>query len=349
MHGEYKVPGGKLVVAQVEVEAGKIARAQISGDFFLEPEEALEPLSAALIGQGSNASVQLLANAVRASLPEDAMLFGFSPEAVAIAVRRALGIAKTWQDFEWEIVHSKAVSPLMHIALDEVLSREVAAGHRAPTLRIWEWERAAVILGSFQSVRNEVDAEAAKSLGIEVVRRSTGGGAMFVEPGNTITYSLYAPVDLVADLGIADSYAFLDNWVLKALHAVGIEAVYKPLNDIAGPKGKIGGAAQKRFSSKTVLHHATLAYDIDADRMMQVLRIGREKLSDKGTTSAAKRVDPVRSQTGMERKDILDVMKATFAELNGASFGDITAEEYRAAEELVATKYGTEEWLYKLP
>lgn len=349
MHGEYKVPNGKLVVADVDVADGYISDVRISGDFFLEPEEALGPICASLAGKSMDASVQELASAIREALPADAQLFGFSPEAVAIAVRRAMGVAKTWQDFEWQIVHAKPASPLMHIALDEVLANEVAAGRRAPTLRFWEWDRAAVILGSFQSVKNEVDMEAAKDLNVQIVRRPTGGGAMFVEKDNTITYSLYAPVDLVSDMAFADSYAFLDNWVLKALNAIGIEAVYKPLNDITSPQGKIGGAAQKRFRNKTVLHHVTMAYDMDATKMMQVLRIGREKLSDKGTASAAKRVDPVRSQTGMERAAVIDAMKKTFTDLNGGIVSDITDDEYSAAEELVAKKYGTEEWLYKLP
>lgn len=350
MHGEYKVPGGKLIVADIETAAGRIASAQISGDFFLEPEEALFALSEALVGLDEGASVQQVAAAIRGALPEGAQLFGFSPEGVAIAVRRALGLAKTWQDFEWNIIDAEPLSPAMHVAMDEVLSHEVAAGRRAPTLRFWTWDQSAIIIGSFQSLKNEVDMEAARELGVEVVRRATGGGAMFVEPGSAITYSLYAPVELVADMGFADSYAFLDNWVLKALNSVGIEAVYKPLNDISSPKGKIGGAAQKRFgSNSTVLHHVTMAYDMDADKMLRVLRIGREKLSDKGTASAGKRVDPVRSQSGMARDEVITAMKAMFVELNGGVAGDITEAEYRAAEALVASKYGTEEWLNKLP
>jgi lipoate-protein ligase A len=151
-------------------------------------------------------------------------------------------------------------------------------------------------------------------------------------------------------MGFADSYAFLDNWVLKALNAIGIEAVYKPLNDISSPNGKIGGAAQKRFgSNSTVLHHVTMAYDIDADKMMRVLRIGREKLSDKGTASAGKRVDPVRSQSGLSRDEVIAAMKNTFVELNGGVAGDITEAEYQAAAALVEAKYGTAEWLCKLP
>ncbi|WP_218821701.1 lipoate--protein ligase family protein, partial [Staphylococcus aureus] len=164
---------------------------------------------------------------------------------------------------------------------------------------------------------------------------------MFVEPGSTITYSLYAPGELVRDMSFADSYAFLDDWVLKALNSLGIDAFYKPLNDISSSKGKIGGAAQKRFSKGTVLHHVTMAYDMDAEKMVKVLRIGREKLSDEGTASAGKRVDPVRSQTGLPREEVIKRMKETFVSLNGGVSSTITPEEYAAAEKLVVEKFST--------
>ena len=202
-----------------------------------------------------------------------------------------------------------------------------------PSLRIWEWASNAVIIGSFQSLRNEVDLEAAARHDVTVVRRISGGGAMFVEPGNTITYSLYVPGSLVEGLSFAASYAFLDDWVLGALADVGINARYVPLNDIASPAGKIAGAAQKRLVGGAVLHHVTMAYDIDADKMLDVLRIGREKMSDKGIKSANKRVDPLRSQTGLSREAIVDAMIAHFdgrygltpVELDAATIAEATA------------------------
>ncbi|WP_316859530.1 biotin/lipoate A/B protein ligase family protein [uncultured Cohaesibacter sp.] len=349
MHGEYKVHGGKLVVADLEVVDGAMSAVQIAGDFFLEPAEALNDICLSLEGMPVESSVEDITSKLKKSLPEGAALIGFSLEAIAIAVRRALGVSKSWRDYEWQIIDSEAVSPAMHLALDDVLANEVASGRRAPTLRFWEWDRAAVIVGAFQSLKNEVDLQAAEELNVEIVRRVTGGGAMFVEKGTAITYSLYAPTDLVADMSFADSYAFLDNWVLKALNGLGIDAYYKPLNDITSSKGKIGGAAQKRYHRNTVLHHVTMAYDMDAAKMMQVLRIGREKLSDKGTASAAKRVDPVRSQTGMERRAVIDQMKETFVSLNGGREGQITPEEYAAAEKLVKEKFSTKEWLHHIP
>src|SRR5205085_6558329 len=140
---------------------------------------------------------------------------------------------------------------------------------------------------SFQSVRNEVDLGEAARFGIDVVRRISGGGAMFMEAGSVVTYSLYAPGDLVRGMSFAESYAYLDDWVLEALRSLGIDATYQPLNDIASSAGKIGGAAQKRLGDGAVLHHVTMSYDMDREEMVKVLRIGRDKLSYNGTTSAA--------------------------------------------------------------
>lgn len=349
MHGEYKVPGGKLVVVDLDVVDERLANVRLAGDFFLEPDEALEAINGALTGLPASSDSKAIADAVRLALPAGAVLLGFSPEAVAVVVRRSLTRATSWRDYEWSLVHAPAVSPVMHLALDEVLTNAVAAGTRAPTLRFWEWDESAVVIGSFQSVKNEVDPDGAAKHGFEVVRRITGGGAMMMEKGSVVTYSIYVPTDLVQGMSFAESYAFLDAWAIEALQGMGIDASYQPLNDITSPKGKIGGAAQKRLGAGAVLHHVTMSYDMDGQKMTEVLRIGREKISDKGIASAAKRVDPLRSQTGLSRAEIIERMEQTFVRLYGATPGVITPEEYRAAEELVRTKFSTPEWLYRVP
>jgi len=349
VHGEYKVPGGKLVVVDLEVDDGVIRDFRLAGDFFLEPDDALPLIDAAVDGLPATTDAAGIAAAVRGALPEDAVLLGFTPEAVGVAVRRALSRASTWQDYDWEIIHEGPISPNEHLALDQVLTEEVGAGRRGPTLRIWEWDQPAVVIGSFQSLKNEVDPEGAARYGVEVVRRISGGGAMFMDAGAIISYSLYVPTDLVQGMTFADSYAYLDEWVIEALKSLGIEAYYQPLNDISSTKGKIGGAAQKRLGTGSLLHHATMSYDMDGEKMVQVLRIGREKMSDKGTTSAAKRVDPLRSQTGLTRAEIIDRLIATFTKLYGAHEGHVTDAERQRAQELVATKFATKEWLERVP
>lgn len=349
MHGEYKVPGGKLVVVDLEVVDGAIQQFRLAGDFFLEPDDALPLIDAAVNGLPATTDAAGIAAAVRSALPEDAVLLGFTPDSVGVAVRRALSRASSWRDHAWQVVHEGPISPNEHLALDQVLTEEVGAGRRGPTLRIWEWDESAVVIGSFQSLRNEVDPEGAAKYGVQVVRRISGGGAMFMEAGAIISYSLYVPADLVQGMTFADSYAYLDEWVIEALKTLGIDAYYQPLNDIASAKGKIGGAAQKRLGTGAVLHHATMSYDMDGEKMVQVLRIGREKMSDKGTTSAAKRVDPLRSQTGLSRAEIIERLVDTFTTRYGATPGAITADERARAQELVRTKFSTPEWLQRVP
>lgn len=351
MRGEYKVPGGKLVAVDLDVEQGRLTNVHLSGDFFLEPEEALFDIDAALNGVSVDASVDQLSSAIHGSVGSEVAFIGFSPEAVGIAVRRALGKATGWHDHTFDVIPAQVMHPAMHVALDEVIGREVASGQRPPTLRFWDWDSPLVVIGSFQSVKNEVDPDGAARHHIDVVRRVSGGGAMFMEPGNCITYSLVVPTSLVEGLSFERSYSFLDDWVIEALAEVGVNAHFVPLNDIASDQGKIGGAAQKRFSTDggAVLHHVTMAYDIDADKMVEVLRIGREKMVDKGHRSANKRVDPMRSQTGMTRDAILDSFLTTFEKRYATKRSDYTEAELDAARKLVDEKFSTAEWTHRVP
>ncbi|WP_019137797.1 lipoate--protein ligase family protein [Cellulomonas massiliensis] len=357
-HGEYKVPSGKLVVVDVEVDDGLISAASVSGDFFLEPDDALGVLSRALVGQPATTPTATLADAVGAALRAaerageitgPVAMVGFDERAVAVAVRRALGFSTTWDDHTIEVVHPGPLPPALNAALDQVLTEELAAGLRGPTLRFWEWVEPAVIIGSFQSLRNEVDLEAAARYGITVVRRISGGGAMFMEAGNCITFSLVVPASLVDGMSFEESYAFLNQWVLGALADVGVRAELSGLNDISSPAGKIAGSAQKRVAGGAVLHHVTMSYDIDATKMLEVLRIGREKLSDKGTRSANKRVDPVRSQTQLPREDVVAAFAAHFRRAYRTVEGSLTEDELARARELVATKFADDSWTARVP
>ncbi len=349
MRGEFKVPGGKLVSVDVEVDGGRLSDVRVSGDFFLEPDSALEDINAALVGMPATAGATEMASAITAVLDDSTALIGFTAESVGIAVRRALGKATGWDDHTFDVIGPVTMDPMMHMALDEVLPGEVAAGRRGPTLRFWDWDSSLVIIGSFQSVRNEVDAAGAARHGIGVARRISGGGAMFMEPGNCITYSLVVPASMVEGLTFEHAYAFLDDWVLGALADVGVSARYVPLNDIASDKGKIGGAAQKRFANGTVLHHVTMAYDIDNEKMHDVLRVGREKLSGKGITSADKRVDPMRSQTGMARQDVMASFIKSFLTRYSSREATYTDAELDAARHLVETKFRNPEWTHRVP
>src|SRR5882757_5177719 len=134
MHGEHKVPGGEMGVADLDVLDEVVRRAQISGDFCLEPDDALERINGALAGLPILTPAAQVAARVRGVLGDGVEMLGFSPEAVAVAVRRALTGATGWLDHSWEFVHDVPRQPALQMALDEVLAEQVGAGERPPTL-----------------------------------------------------------------------------------------------------------------------------------------------------------------------------------------------------------------------
>lgn len=91
MRGDYKTVGGKLVTVDFDLDDGYLRNVQVSGDFFLYPEEALADIRAALEGLPESAGPEEIVAQIESALSPDAALVGFSPEAVAIAVERGLG------------------------------------------------------------------------------------------------------------------------------------------------------------------------------------------------------------------------------------------------------------------
>lgn len=349
MHGEYKELGQKMVIVDLDVIDDRIKNLKISGDFLIEPDSALWRITEAIEGLPAETNSAGIQEAVQgAVLPTD-NLFGMTPLGVATAVRRALGKALDWSDIDFEVLHTPVIHPVLNMTMDETLPEAVAAGEHKPFMRIWEWDRPLVVMGSYQSYSNEINQEGVDKWGITVGRRITGGGTMFMEPGNCVTYSLVVPTALVDGMSFQQSYPFLDAWAMEALSRVGVNAKYVPLNDISSDKGKIGGAAQKHFASGYMVHHVTMSYDIDADKMLDVLNTGDATKKNRGHRSANKRIDPMKSQTGMARADIIEVFKQTFIDRYGATEGEITERDLQIAKERYETKFSTEEWIKRLP
>jgi len=256
--------------------------------------------------------------------------------------------ARRFRSVNWTLLPDPPLKPPYQVAMDETLTLSTATGERGPNIRFWNWAAPCVVLGRFQSVRNEVHEDVAAEQGVELVRRISGGGAMLIEPEGAITYSIVAPESLVAGMSFAESYEFFDSWIIESLRELGVDAWYVPLNDITSSGGKIGGAAQARRHG-AVLHHTTMAYSMTPGRLTQILRIGKEKLSDKGITSAEKRVGPLRNQTDLDRDVIIQHMIGHFRDEYGLAEGAFLKEELEDLRERVEKKFATREWVYFLP
>ena len=252
------------------------------------------------------------------------------------------------QQLEWDLIPPNLQGAHMHMALDEVLLDRVIAGERQPTMRLWDWAEPALVIGSHQSVANEIDLPAALRLGFTVTRRLSGGGTMLCEPGRTITYSLYLPEAIVSGVSFRASYALLDEWAVRAFVDAGVPASYREINDIISPRGKIAGAAQARRRG-FVLHHTTIAHTMDVALMPQLIRIGRERVAPQGVRSAEKGVSPLSWFTPLPCAEMAKHLHASFARQFHTRESELTADELRSAEALVVSKYSTGAWINRLP
>ena len=216
-------------------------------------------------------------------------------------------VRERWRAFAPVLVEDSPRMPEEQMRVERAWSQEVARGERPATLRVWDWAAPAVVCGAYQSIEDEVHLDQARVRGVHVVRRDSGGGAMYIEPARTITVSLYAPLGFVHGLSMAQSFQLCDMWLIEGLRACGVRARFAGLNDIAGPHGKIGGSAQQRVPGVPgcMLHHTTLAYSIDARAMAAVLNTSAEKMSDKAVKSAAKRVEPICAGTRLTRAQVV--------------------------------------------
>jgi lipoate-protein ligase A len=247
----------------------------------------------------------------------------------------------------WRVVDERDPRPeAVHHGIDAELLDRVGRGVAPPTLRFWGREERAVLIGRFQAYADEVATDYVEREGVTVVRRATGGGAVYVQPDGVLTYSLAAPRAALPD-DVGESFAVCNEWAAAVLREAGVDAEHDPLNDIAGPDGKIAGAAQLRTEG-AVLHHAVLSHTLDAAEMVRALRIGADKLSDKAVASAERAVAPIGEHVDATPGEVTDALREGFVARFGGTAGSLTDAEVAGGRERARERFGTEAWTRRL-
>jgi lipoate---protein ligase len=218
----------------------------------------------------------------------------------------------------WRYLETGANDAFFNMGLDEAILASVASGAEPPTLRLYRWKPYAVSVGYFQGVRDEVDLARCAQLGVDVVRRLTGGGAVF--HADEITYSIVVPeTHPLAAGGILDSYKAICAGVVAGLARLGITAEFAPLNDIVAGGRKLSGNAQTRKRG-CLLQHGTILLAVDPEAMFSVLRVPNEKLKGKLIEDVKARVSSVSAMLGrpLGYEEALPAFELGFAEVLGA-------------------------------
>lgn len=243
---------------------------------------------------------------------------------------------------KWRVIPLETHSAAMNMAIDEAVSKTVGAGKAPPTIRFYRWRPSAVSIGYFQGLHEEVAMDVCERLGVDVVRRRTGGGAVYHDHDGEVTYSVIAPEGMFPK-GIIESYHIICGWVIASLKNLGLEGQFHPINDILVGGKKISGNAQTRRGG-ILLQHGTVLYDVDIEKMFSLLKIGKEKIADKLIADAKQRVTRVLDHTPASIAEVYQAMLDGFTEGKEYEMGALTRDEYAEAKGLAVSRYGNMEW-----
>jgi lipoate-protein ligase A len=242
---------------------------------------------------------------------------------------------------KWRVIRFSSNDAYTNMAIDEAVSESVGAGG-PPTIRFYGWEPSAVSIGYFQGIEREVDLGRCSDMGIEVVRRRTGGGAVYHDSKGEITYSVIAKEELFPKDIIA-SYREICEWITSSLSLLGIDSEFKPINDIITNGKKISGNAQTRRQG-VLLQHGTLLYSVDVERMFSLLKVPDEKIRDKLIATVKERVTSVSQQKELSREEVYSALYQGFTKGKDFDEAELTDSEKNRAKELVGSRYSTKEW-----
>lgn len=247
----------------------------------------------------------------------------------------------------WRFIDYSSNDPYLNLAIEETLARSILEFNSSNALRVWQ-HPLIVSIGCNQRPEQEVNIDYCKRKGIKIVRRLSAGGAVYQDSGN-LNYSLYIDTNKFKSFkDPVESYSYLCRGLIIALKSLGIEAEFKPVNDVVIGKRKISGNAQHQLYN-VLIHHGTLLMDLNFDNLEKALMVPAEKLRDKGATSVRDRVTTIKRELG--RRIPINVVKNTvrkgYEEALGIVFQDskLTPEEFKIAKEL-REKYSSQEWIF---
>ncbi|MDI6855529.1 MAG: biotin/lipoate A/B protein ligase family protein [Candidatus Thermoplasmatota archaeon] len=250
----------------------------------------------------------------------------------------------------WRLLLTGSKDAFTNMAIEEAVLLEIAAGKSKPTVRFFTWLPSAVSIGYFQGINEEVDLEACKLSKVDVVRRITGGGAVYHDTEGEITYSVSVPEsNAKIPKNILDSYAVLCKGLVEGFKILGLNAEFKPVNDILVSGKKISGSAHTR-KLNTILQHGTILCDVNPKLMFSLLKVPDEKMRDKLIRSAEERVTSIKRELGeADRNKVVNAMIKGFENALDIELeeGFLTKDELELATKLRDEKYGTKEWNFK--
>jgi len=251
----------------------------------------------------------------------------------------------------WRLLDTSLNDAFYNMALDEAIMTARSRGLVPNTVRFYRWEPSAVSIGYFQSMEEEVDLEACRRLGVDYVRRMTGGGAVYHDRDGELTYSIAVEEShRLISRDFQETYKTLCSALVLGLRLLGVPAEFRPVNDIIAGGKKISGNAQTRKMG-IVLQHGTILREVNPALMFSLLRVPNEKIRDKLIKTVEERVTSINQYLGrtVSFEELKEALKRGFEEAYGVKLvpGEITDFESELTRKLRVEKYMSRDWNLK--
>lgn len=255
----------------------------------------------------------------------------------------------------WRLLNIKTDNAFMNMAVDEAILTAHIQKLAPNTLRLFCWKPSAVSIGRFQKIENEVQLENCKAYGVDVVRRITGGGAVYHDSEGEVTYSVVASKNDLEVKDIGEVYAKIYGGLAEALKILGIKADFnkgdaKNCPNMTVKGKKISGSAQSHKGS-CFLQHGTVLLDVDLEKMFTFLKVPWAKTCMEIVCIAKDKITSIRDELGrnVSVKEVSQALAEGFQKALNIELvdGELTPYERELAEKLCKGKYATHEWNFE--
>jgi len=252
----------------------------------------------------------------------------------------------------WRLLRLETSDAFMNMAVDEAVLRARIEGIVPNTLRFFRWKPSAVSVGRFQDLSNVVNIENCKKHRVDIVRRISGGGAVYHDHDGEITYSV---VVSLKDLGSADmisAYKLICNGLIEAIQLLGIEADFSPGDSKQCPNitvngRKISGSAQS-YKRGVLLQHGTLLVDADLMKMFTFLKVSWTQSCIDIVNVAQKKHTSIKQElgSGISLNEAYKALVGGFEKALNTEMreGKLTSYERSLAQKLCKEKFATDDW-----
>jgi lipoate-protein ligase A len=253
----------------------------------------------------------------------------------------------------WRLIPLETHSSFMNMAIDEAILTSRIKNLVPNTLRFYQWKPSAVSIGKNQNPQEQVYLDALRKNGVDLVRRTSGGGTVYHDQTGEVTYSVTAKArDLSSTADITGAYASVYAAITDALRLIGIPVDYSAGNQKKCPNltvadKKISGSAQT-LRHGVVQQHGTLLLNVDLPLMFQLLRVPFTGDCGLAAQVAQRKITSVQNELGhvVSAETVQNALAQGFKAILKINLenGTLTQYEQALANKFYKEKFSCADW-----